>query len=528
MKNYNKSGFTLIELAIVISILSIITIPMIGIFGVLQKTSKAKETKKKLEVISNAFAEYYAGNIDDGSIALLPCPADITAANARVANCSVYTINSGTIYYGAVPTETLKISSKYQIDGWGNKISYYVTQIVTSTSNEIGNIDVRDHNLNETTALVSDVSFVLISHGADGAGAYNNTGNQAPLADDIFEQNNSYVHNKSNSQASPFHISAGAVGDIAISARKNDIISNFVTRDANNNYVSGFTIKRDTGNVGIGSISPANTLHIVSSNNKGVTIQNNDNSNTTLNKKSHILFKGVDSQNTEKEIGKIEYSSEDYNHTHDRLSILVRGGDALAEKLTILGQSGNVGIGKTDPEYKLDVDGDIRASSNLISNSLTANTHNHSSDLRLKKKIRNLTNSLDKISKLRGVSFLWRKDQFPDRNFSNQEYIGLIAQEIEEYFPQLVTTDNKGYKNIAYANLIAPLIEGVKTLNHNQKKQQAEINNLQNLLHKNKPNIVVTNHNKLASKVDFLYKIIYFLISLNVIFIAILYRKKQF
>ena len=40
----------------------------------------------------------------------------------------------------------------------------------------------------------------------------------------------------------------------------------------------------------------------------------------------------------------------------------------------------------------------------------------------------------------------------------------MIAQEVEKVFPELVTTDEQGRKQVEYSGLIAPLIEAVKEL----------------------------------------------------------------
>jgi hypothetical protein len=42
--------------------------------------------------------------------------------------------------------------------------------------------------------------------------------------------------------------------------------------------------------------------------------------------------------------------------------------------------------------------------------------------------------------------------------------MGVIAQEVEAVFPELVTTDQQGLKRVNYLGLIAPLIEAVKEL----------------------------------------------------------------
>lgn len=42
--------------------------------------------------------------------------------------------------------------------------------------------------------------------------------------------------------------------------------------------------------------------------------------------------------------------------------------------------------------------------------------------------------------------------------------MGVIAQEVEKVFPELVSTDEEGHKRVAYHGLVAPLIEAVKEL----------------------------------------------------------------
>lgn len=99
------------------------------------------------------------------------------------------------------------------------------------------------------------------------------------------------------------------------------------------------------------------------------------------------------------------------------------------------------------------------------------------SDLRWKKHIETLDNPLNKLLKLRGVSFEWKKEEFEKNGFFEGKQIGVIAQEMEEQFPELVQTDEKGYKAIAYDKFTAVLLEGIKA-------QQAEIKELKARLEK--------------------------------------------
>ena len=98
-----------------------------------------------------------------------------------------------------------------------------------------------------------------------------------------------------------------------------------------------------------------------------------------------------------------------------------------------------------------------------------------SSDFRLKTNIKSLeNNSLQKIQLLKGVSYNWRVKEFPEKNFSSDKQIGLIAQELEEQFPELVKTNADGYKSVNYNGFTAVLLEAVKELNAKVEKLETE------------------------------------------------------
>ena len=78
------------------------------------------------------------------------------------------------------------------------------------------------------------------------------------------------------------------------------------------------------------------------------------------------------------------------------------------------------------------------------------------SDERLKTNIKTIESGLDKVSKMRGVTF----------NRDDKLDSGVIAQELEEIAPELVKTadDEMGTKSVAYGNMVGYLIEAVKEL----------------------------------------------------------------
>jgi trimeric autotransporter adhesin len=135
---------------------------------------------------------------------------------------------------------------------------------------------------------------------------------------------------------------------------------------------------------------------------------------------------------------------------------------------------GNVGIGTGHPSEKLDIAG----GNGRVETGYSWLT---TSDQRLKNNISTLEGSLDKISRLRGVHF--DSKEAGHVNKGDGKHIGVIAQELEKEYPELVVGDEKtGYKAVAYDKLTAVLIEAVKELKTQNEEQKAEIEELRSLI----------------------------------------------
>ncbi len=97
------------------------------------------------------------------------------------------------------------------------------------------------------------------------------------------------------------------------------------------------------------------------------------------------------------------------------------------------------------------------------------------SDERFKKNINPLSNALAKVMKLEGVTYQFRTDEFKDRNFPTTQQIGVIAQDIEKEYPELVTKDSKGYYKVNYGAIAPILIEAIKELKALVEQQATQI-----------------------------------------------------
>lgn len=115
--------------------------------------------------------------------------------------------------------------------------------------------------------------------------------------------------------------------------------------------------------------------------------------------------------------------------------------------LNIDAVNNRVGIGTSTPTERLEVNGNIRVNSIIVN-----------SDFNLKKTILPVKNSLDNLSKLNAYTYYFKKDtQSVDLQF------GLIAQEVQHVYPNLVTSGGE-YLGVNYVQLIPILIDAIKEL----------------------------------------------------------------
>lgn len=102
-------------------------------------------------------------------------------------------------------------------------------------------------------------------------------------------------------------------------------------------------------------------------------------------------------------------------------------------------------------------DGDVN-----INGKALCTSSSWTSDKRFKKEIKPLENLTDKLFKINGYSYSFDTEGFKNRNFPAGEQIGLLAQELKEVFPQLVSEDGQGYYAVNYIGMIPILLEAIK------------------------------------------------------------------
>ncbi|NNE26949.1 MAG: tail fiber domain-containing protein [Saprospiraceae bacterium] len=134
-----------------------------------------------------------------------------------------------------------------------------------------------------------------------------------------------------------------------------------------------------------------------------------------------------------------------------------------------------VGIDEDSPGVKFQV-GSIGDGSTA-----EANAWNTFSDRRYKKELMPLSNTLDNITELTGYYY------YHAQGDDHSRQIGVIAQELELVYPELVNTNDIGYKSVDYGKMTAILLEAVKEL-------KAELNDLKKECHALKAQLEVESN----------------------------------
>jgi hypothetical protein len=164
----------------------------------------------------------------------------------------------------------------------------------------------------------------------------------------------------------------------------------------------------------------------------------------------------------------IQFQDQSSNNTwevvgRNNIFYLYNNMNSVGYVLNVRADNGYLKIGNSNnASYHLDVEGTIRASSDVIA----------FSDKRVKENIITINSALDKVTKLRGVTYT-RKDT-DDKSTK----VGVIAQEVLEVLPEIVSKDDEGMYSVAYGNMAGVFIEAIKELKAEVDSLKQEIKEL--------------------------------------------------
>jgi hypothetical protein len=277
----------------------------------------------------------------------------------------------------------------------------------------------------------------------------------------------------------------------AISATSSEALEFRTINDANNSFSTKMWIAH-SGNVGIGTTSPASKLQVV-----GAAVQTEGLLNVSNTYAAGgVYYPAAKIRNTrgdhsygivsEFSIGSVGgtdrssilFYSDATSHswqigqvtaawgTADSFGIGYRANNSPSTftgwptSYFIITTGGDVGIGTSSPGYKLDVTGTIRATADIIAYS----------DARVKDNVKTIEAPLEIVKGLRGVTYT-RND-----NEDKSRKVGVIAQEVLSILPEVVQQDDNGNYSVAYGNIVGVLIEAIK-------EQQLQIEELKTLIH---------------------------------------------
>lgn len=148
------------------------------------------------------------------------------------------------------------------------------------------------------------------------------------------------------------------------------------------------------------------------------------------------------------------------------LFITGSGGSLTSPTLRVAGSTtitGSLAVGSINPNI---ASGRIDASNDVVAFS--------TSDKRLKENIKEIENSLEKISSISGIEYDW-KDEFKHIHGYEGHDVGVVAQEIQNVIPEAIRINDSGYLSVRYERIIPLLIQAIK-------EQQKQINELKNSL----------------------------------------------
>lgn len=180
-------GFSLVELAVVLVIVALLIASLVFPLSAQQDIRARQETEKTLADIREALMGYAASHAAGDGKPYLPCPDtdDDGVENRSAGACT------GGIQEGRLPWADLGLARN---DAWNNRFRYRVTAAFSNstagfTLTSAGDMPICADSACAAT-VASNVIAVVLSHGANGAGAFNMSGGTNPAPTDASELEN--------------------------------------------------------------------------------------------------------------------------------------------------------------------------------------------------------------------------------------------------------------------------------------------------------------------------------------------------
>ena len=146
-----------------------------------------------------------------------------------------------------------------------------------------------------------------------------------------------------------------------------------------------------------------------------------------------------------------------------KLTVTASSGDVVTDgKVAIAGAHG-------DATKALYVTGSVYATGAVTS----------ASDARFKRDVRAIEDPLAIARALEPVTFEFRRDEFPARDFPAETQAGFLAQDLESVLPHLVSEDDGGYKGVAYERVGVYALAGVKALDDKFERRNGTVAELE-------------------------------------------------
>lgn len=167
-----QSGFTLVELAIVLVVVALLVGGLLVPLTMQIEQQKIREMQKAMEEIKEALVGYaLAHSSTPNNRPYLPCP-DTSGTGVEDARVS----GACPSQEGRVPWSTLGVA---KTDSWGNRFRYRVTPAFSNSSGfsltSPGTLRICEQQAC-TSTLATGIPAVIVSHGKNGYGAWTNDG----------------------------------------------------------------------------------------------------------------------------------------------------------------------------------------------------------------------------------------------------------------------------------------------------------------------------------------------------------------